>query len=73
MRNKLRRRSGCCAEGKLQAAERLPRAGDILSKRPEPMQLRYLGTLFNIAGEKISTIVFPLPIDLACSLRQGRE
>jgi hypothetical protein len=32
------------------------------------MQLRYLGTLLNIAGEKSSTIVFPLPIDLASSL-----
>jgi hypothetical protein len=32
------------------------------------MQLRYLGTLLNIAGEKSNTIVFPLPMDLAKSL-----
>lgn len=56
------------AEGELQAAERLAQAGEILSKRPEAMQLRYLGTLLNIAGERSSTIVFPLPIDLVGSL-----
>ena len=32
------------------------------------MQLRYLGTLLNIAGEKSSTIVFPMPIDLGAAL-----
>jgi hypothetical protein len=37
------------------------------------MQLRYLGTLLNIAGERSSTIVFPLPIDLATSLGIGRK
>jgi regulator of protease activity HflC (stomatin/prohibitin superfamily) len=65
---RLRRAKIIDAEGELQAAERLAQAGEILSKRPEAMQLRYLGTLLNIAGERSSTIVFPLPIDLASSL-----
>ena len=56
---RLRRAKIIDAEGELQAAERLAQAGEILSKRPEAMQLRYLGTLLNIAGEKSTTIVFP--------------
>ena len=65
---RLRRAKIIDAEGELQAAERLAQAGEILSKRPEAMQLRYLGTLLNIAGERSNTIVFPLPIDLAKAL-----
>ena len=68
---RLRRAKVIDAEGELQAAERLAQAGEILSRRPEAMQLRYLGTLLNIAGEKSSTIVFPLPMDLAKSLSLG--
>jgi len=45
-------------------AEKLLEAAKILSGRPEAMQLRYLQTLTNIAGDKSSTIVFPMPIDL---------
>ncbi len=70
---RLRRAKVIDAEGELQAAERLAQAGEILSKRPEAMQLRYLGTLLNIAGEKNSTIVFPLPIDLASSFGLARD
>ncbi len=70
---RLRRAKIIDAEGELQAAERLAQAGEILSKRPEAMQLRYLGTLLNIAGEKSSTIVFPLPIDLVSSLGIGKK
>jgi regulator of protease activity HflC (stomatin/prohibitin superfamily) len=70
---RLRRAKIIDAEGELQAAERLAQAGEILSRRPEAMQLRYLGTLLNIAGEKSSTIVFPLPIDLARSLGIGQK
>jgi regulator of protease activity HflC (stomatin/prohibitin superfamily) len=70
---RLRRAKIIDAEGELQAAERLAQAGEILSKRPEAMQLRYLGTLLNIAGEKSSTIVFPLPMDLASSLGIGKR
>jgi regulator of protease activity HflC (stomatin/prohibitin superfamily) len=70
---RLRRAKVIDAEGELQAAERLLQAGEILSKRPEAMQLRYLGTLLNIAGEKSSTIVFPLPMNLAQSLGLGEK
>ncbi len=52
------------AEGEQQAAEKLVQAAELLSQRPEAMQLRYLQTLSGIAGEKSSTIVFPVPIDL---------
>ncbi len=52
------------AEGELQAAERLLKAAEIMSANPQAMQLRYLGALQDIAGEKSSTIVFPLPMDL---------
>ena len=52
------------AEGEQQAAAKLVEAAVMLAKTPEAMQLRYLSTLQNIAGEKNSTIVFPLPIDL---------
>jgi regulator of protease activity HflC (stomatin/prohibitin superfamily) len=68
---RLRRAKVIDAEGELQAAERLAQAGEILSRRPEAMQLRYLGTLLNIAGEKSSTIVFPLPVSLLSSLGLG--
>jgi len=65
---RLRRAKVIDAEGELQAAEKLAQAGEILAKRPEAMQLRYLGTLANIAGEKSSTIVFPLPMELIIPL-----
>jgi regulator of protease activity HflC (stomatin/prohibitin superfamily) len=52
------------AEAEQQAAEKLVQAGEMLAKHPEAMQLRYLSTLQDIAGEKNSTIVFPVPIDL---------
>ena len=70
---RLRRAKIIDAEGELQAAERLAQAGEILSRRPEAMQLRYLGTLLNIAGERSSTIVFPLPMDLAKIARDRAE
>jgi len=52
------------AEGEFQAAERLFEAAKILTQQEEALQLRYLQTLNDIAGEKTSTIVFPVPIDL---------
>ena len=52
------------AEGEQQAAEKLVEAASILATRPEAMQLRYLNTVHDIAGERSSTIVFPVPIDL---------
>ena len=59
------------AEGEQQAAEKLLQAADTLSGRPEAMQLRYLQTLTAIAGDKSSTIVFPMPIDLMKVLLEG--
>ena len=52
------------AEGELQASEKLLAAAEILARRSEAMQLRYLQTLTQIAGDKASTIVFPMPIDI---------
>ena len=59
------------AEGEEQAARKLLEAADILSQRPEAMQLRYLGTLNFIAGDKNSTVVFPFPIELAQLLKSA--
>ena len=58
------------ADGEFQAAERLVEAAERLSGQPTSMQLRYLQTLTEIAGEKSSTIVFPLPVNLMDSLQQ---
>jgi regulator of protease activity HflC (stomatin/prohibitin superfamily) len=52
------------ADGEQQAAQKLLEAAQILAPVPQAMQLRYLATLFEIAGERTSTIVFPFPIDL---------
>jgi regulator of protease activity HflC (stomatin/prohibitin superfamily) len=60
------------AEGELQAADRLRQAGEILAAWPQAMQLRSLLTLQQIAGDKSSTIVFPLPVELAGALGFGR-
>jgi regulator of protease activity HflC (stomatin/prohibitin superfamily) len=66
---RIRRAKIIDAEGEQQAAEKLAQAGQILADRPEAMQLRYLTALGNIAGERSSTIVFPLPMDLFEKLR----
>ncbi|MFI6431679.1 slipin family protein [Rhodococcus oryzae] len=52
------------AEGEFQAAEKLALAADIISRNPTTLQLRYLQTLREIAGEHNSTMIFPLPLDL---------
>ena len=52
------------AEGEQQAAEKLLQAARTLAQQPEAMQLRYLQTLTHIAGDKASTIVFPMPMDI---------
>jgi regulator of protease activity HflC (stomatin/prohibitin superfamily) len=52
------------AEGEFQASEKLAQAGAIIAKEPTTLQLRYLQTLVEIAAEKNSTIIFPIPIDL---------
>src|SRR5437899_8176907 len=61
------------AEGELQASEKLLQAAEVLSRRGEAMQLRYLQTLTQIAGDKASTIVFPVPMDVLGPLLQGRK
>lgn len=52
------------AEGELQASSQLAQAANIIGSQPSALQLRYLQTLTEIAVEKNSTIIFPLPIDL---------
>ena len=56
------------AEGELQASEKLMMAAEMLSRQPGAMQLRYMQTLGAIAGDKSSTIVFPLPIELLAGM-----
>jgi len=52
------------ADGEFQASERLAQAGAIIAKDPTTLQLRYLQTLTEIASERNSTLIFPIPIDL---------
>lgn len=52
------------ADGELQASERLAEAGRIMSESPATLQLRFLQTLSEVATEKNSTIIFPVPVDL---------
>jgi regulator of protease activity HflC (stomatin/prohibitin superfamily) len=52
------------AEGELQASEKLAQAAAIIGREPATIQLRYLSTLTEIASEKNSTILFPIPIEL---------
>jgi regulator of protease activity HflC (stomatin/prohibitin superfamily) len=52
------------AEGEYQASEKLRDASGVLSQSPSALQLRFLGTLADIATERNSTIIFPVPIDL---------
>ena len=61
------------AEGELQASEKLLAAAEILSARPQAMQLRYLQTLSNIAGDRTNTIVFPMPGDLMNLIMRDRK
>jgi len=52
------------ADGEFKAADKLTKAADIISTNPQALQLRFLGTLTEIATEKNSTIIFPLPIEM---------
>jgi regulator of protease activity HflC (stomatin/prohibitin superfamily) len=52
------------ADGEFQASERLAEAGAVIAREPVTLQLRYLQTLTEIAVEKNSTLIFPLPMDL---------
>jgi len=56
------------AEGEKQAAQTLKEAAEMLAQEPAAMQLRYLQTLTQVAGDKSSTLVFPVPVDLLGNL-----
>ncbi len=51
------------AEGELQASQKMLEAAEVLARRPEAMQLRYLSSVQQVVGERTSTIIFPLPLD----------
>jgi regulator of protease activity HflC (stomatin/prohibitin superfamily) len=70
---RIRRAKIIHAEGEQQAAEKLVEAARALSTQPESLQLRYLQTLTEIAGEKSHTLVFPLPMDLLGAIIKGRK
>ena len=59
------------AEGEAQAATRFPEAAEILSAKPQALQLRYLTTLQAIGVENSTTIVFPLPLEFARAFADG--
>jgi len=57
------------AMGESEAAEKLAEAAEVLAHQDQAIQLRYLQTLTEVAGDKSSTIVFPIPVDLLAKLR----
>ncbi|MGK7297097.1 MAG: SPFH domain-containing protein, partial [Candidatus Wenzhouxiangella sp. M2_3B_020] len=61
------------AEGEEQAAQKLVEAAQKLAESENAIQLRYLQTLADIAGEKNSTIVFPIPIDTINKFLDGKS
>ncbi|TAK59979.1 slipin family protein [Methylobacter sp.] len=61
------------AEGELQASQKLVEAAQTLAQSPSAIQLRYLQTLTEIAGDKSNTIVFPLPMELLGPLGVGAK
>lgn len=70
---RVRRAKVIHAEGEYEAAEQLLNAAKRLSEQPQAIQLRYLQTLTEIAGEKSSTIVFPLPMDILQSISSHKK
>jgi regulator of protease activity HflC (stomatin/prohibitin superfamily) len=61
------------AEGEKQAAASLLEAAQMLAQQPEAMQLRYLQTMTQVAGDRASTVVLPLPLDLLGALLTPRK
>jgi regulator of protease activity HflC (stomatin/prohibitin superfamily) len=61
------------AEGEFQAAQKLFEAADIISRNPTALQLRYLQTLVEVASEKSSTTIFPIPIDILTPFLQAMK
>lgn len=68
---RLRRAKVINADGEQQAAAKLVEAGKMLAAEPQAMQLRYFEALHDIAGERSSTVVFPLPVDLLSQFMKG--
>ncbi|MGX9145650.1 slipin family protein [Mesorhizobium sp. 128a] len=69
---RLRRAKVINADGEQQAAAKLVEAGKMLAAEPQAMQLRYFEALHDIAGERSSTVVFPLPVDLLSQFMKGQ-
>lgn len=69
---RLRRAKVINADGEQQAAAKLVEAGRMLAAEPQAMQLRYFEALHDIAGERSSTVVFPLPVDLLGQFMKGQ-
>ena len=65
---RIRRAKVINAEGERQSAEQLVKAATILAGEPRAMELRYLSAMQDIAGDRTSTILFPLPVDLLSTL-----
>ncbi len=61
------------AEGEYQASQRLADAANVLTQNPAALQLRYIETIMSIAGDKTSTIIFPVPIDLLTPFLRSPE
>src|SRR3990167_6178764 len=61
------------ADGELQASHKLLEAAQVLAHEPQALQLRYLQTLSNIAEERNSTIVFPIPVELLKAFTGGKN
>ncbi|MDH3772224.1 MAG: slipin family protein, partial [Nitrospirota bacterium] len=69
---RLRRAKVISAQGEAQAAANILEAGRVLHEQPEAMQIRYLTAMLELAGERTSTVIFPLPIDLLSGWREAR-
>lgn len=69
---RLRRAKVISAQGEAQAAANILEAGRVLHEQPEAMQIRYLTAMLELAGERTSTVIFPLPIDLLSGWRDAR-
>jgi len=61
------------AEGELQASEKLAQAAAVIGREPSAIQLRFLSTLSEIASEKNSTILFPMPIEFLRAFGKSSE
>ena len=59
-------------EGEKQASAALLEAARMLSQQPEAMQLRYLQTMTQVAGDRASTVVLPLPLEMIAALTRPR-